>query len=327
MREELLKQCENYIKNRDILRSSFRFESSYILPVCASVIASKGIVTSDEKLKNCKKAIEQQTGICSNFRGNVKLPMISMLATSDYPDNKMGQANKVYDKLKDEFYGSPYLALASMILTDIISDSETDAIATRGKAIYKRMKQEHPFLTSSEDSVFAVLLAFSDKTDDELIADMEACYKIIKNNLGGTGNGIQSLSHVMALAEGTSESKCERVEKLYQLLHDNGRKFGRDYEIASLASVAIIPVELEVLAQDIIDADDFLMNQKGYGFLATSKRVRLMHAAMLVANSYTNVCSNSSNTAALTGTIAMVAAEQAAMFAVIAAAGAVSTSN
>lgn len=325
MREELLRQCETYIENKDILRKSFRFESSYILPVCASVIASKGIVTSDEKLMMCKKAVEQQTGICSNFRGNVKLPMISMLATSDYPDNKMEQANKMYEKLKDEFFGSPYLALVSMILTDMISDAEADKIVSRGKAIYKRMKAEHPFLTSSEDSVFAVLMAFSDKSDDELVADMEACYKIVKNSVGGTSNAIQSLSHVLALTDGTSESKCDRVEKLYQLLKEKGKKFGRDYEISTLAAVAILPVDLEQLAQDIIDADEFLKNQKGYGFLAITKTVRLLHAAMLVANSYSN--GNNTTTAALTGTIAMVAAQQAAMCTIFAAAAVSSASN
>ena len=58
----------------------------------------------------------------------------------------------------------------------MITEGEADRIVSRGRVLYKRMRAEHPFLTSSEDSVFAVLMAFSDKSDDELVADMEACY-------------------------------------------------------------------------------------------------------------------------------------------------------
>lgn len=42
--------------------------------------------------------------------------------------------------------------------------------------IYNKMKKDHPFLTSGEDAVFAVLMAVSEKSDEILMEEMEACH-------------------------------------------------------------------------------------------------------------------------------------------------------
>ena len=44
MRPELLTFCENFIKNRDSVKSAFPGESSYMFPVCAALFTSKGLV-------------------------------------------------------------------------------------------------------------------------------------------------------------------------------------------------------------------------------------------------------------------------------------------
>ena len=50
------------------------------------------------------------------------------------------------------------------------------------------------------------MLAFSDKTDDELIEDMEACYRLLKHR--ADNNSIQTVSHVLAMVSGPPEEKC-----------------------------------------------------------------------------------------------------------------------
>lgn len=316
MRDSLKSLCESFIQNRDMLNSTFKWESQYIVPVCASELCGKKVVVSQEKLLQCKQIVEKKTGIFSGFRGNVKLPLITKLTQDGYAEYKMDKTLQIYDILKKHFWGSEYLVLIAVILADMIELNEAESYVVRGKRIYDLMKKEHPFLTSGEDSVFAVLMAFSDKSEQELIVDMETCYQLMKREFS-EGNSLQSLTHVLSLAQGTPEEKCGRVLTVYQGLKNAGRKYGKYYELAVLGSLSLLSTDTNTIIEDMLSVDSFLAQQKGYGFWGIDQKTRLMHAAMLVSNDYAK--KSNTNTAAITGTLAMIAAQQAAMCAVIAA--------
>ncbi|MBE5947694.1 MAG: DUF4003 family protein [Lachnospiraceae bacterium] len=324
MRESLTTKCERFIRNRDVIKANFKWDSVYIVPVCASELTGKNIEADSERLLQCKKLVDENTGVFSSFRGNVKLPIITKLAQDDYPAQKLENTKKIYEILKKYFWGSQYLTLVATILADMVYVDEADRYAARGKRIYELMKKEHPFLTSGEDGVFAVLMAFSEKEDSELIADMEACYDILKGQFSSS-NSVQSLSHVLALSEGTPEEKCKKVFTLNQELKNAGRKYGTYYELAVLGAVSLVSDDMKALAEDMLSVDSFLANQKGYGFFGIDKKTRLMHAAMLVAGDYSK--ESNTGTAAITGTLAMIAAQQAAMCAVIASSAAASSAS
>lgn len=326
MKESLQKKGNLFIQNRDVLRDTFKMESTYIYPVCANIFSGKGKLVSKDTLLNCKKTVNAETSVLSNFRGMVKLPTMCLLATSGQPEEKMAKANAIYQKLKNEFMGSTYLALVAMILTDMVSEEEAEQYITRGHVIYKKMRAEHPFLTSSEDSVFAVLLAFADKSDDQLMEELETAFDALKKaNVGGS-NAIQSLSHVLALTEGNVKEKYSRVLAIRDGLSKKGKKYGKYYELAVLGALAILDADVDSLVEDVIAVDDFLASQKGYGFFGVDKKTRLMHAAMIVASDYSenedeygNRKTGSETIAAMASTLAMIAAQQAAMCAVVAA--------
>ena len=70
------------------------------------------------------------------------------------------------------------------------------------------------------------------------------------------------------------------------------------------------------MAEDMKDVDAFLDQQKGYGFFGIDRKTRLMHAAMIVSDEY--MPRGEVDTAALSGTIAMLIAQQIATCAIIA---------
>lgn len=315
MNEHLKKVCEQYISDRDIVKSTFPWDSGYIIPLCAMALGSKQVEVTPEKLKACRKALEQHTSIFSNFRGNTKLPMVTILAQADDPLDKMQAAMAIYSEMREFFYGSEYLAYISAVLTDMITREQAEDVAKRSKEIYNRMKQEHPFLTSSEDSGFAVLLSFSEKTTDALITDMEQCYKILKQHFHNS-NPVQSVSHVLMLGNGSSEEKCERLVALFKGLGKAKLHYSTHYELAALASLSLLDVELDVVIDEIAQVNEFLAEQKGYGLFSIDKPTRLMHAVILVSNAH--IEASATTTVAINSTLAMVAAQQAAMCAVIA---------
>ena len=337
MRDSLQRLCEDFVANRDVLKSKFKWENSYIYPVCASIFCARGVRADADRLLEAKRLLKDKTGAFSNFRGNLKLPVCSMLAAKSAPERRMENAMENYKLLRDQFAPSSYLALSAFFLADMgVSGSRAQEAAERGRRIYQRMKQEHRILTSAEDSVFAVLMSFAEQSNDALIADIEACYALVKQRFS-SGNAAQSVSHVLALSPGTSEEKTERFIRLFEAVRAAGGKYGKQYQLSTLAAVSVMNADENEIVRDMMEVDAFLSEQKGYGILSMDRRTRMMHAAMLVSNDYcvrdaalaavmTDTISEfASQTAVISATLAIIAAQQAAMCAVIASNSAAST--
>lgn len=335
MRSELQQLCERYVTAKQTVKGQFGFESAHIYPICANVFCAKGILPDAEQLAACKKLLKAETGSFSNFRGNLLAPITCMLAAGGNPEARLAQAQEHYALLKTKFHGSPYLALTAFLLADMGSSARWEDVAARGRGIYLRMKREHPVLTSAEDSLYAVFMAFSEKSDDELIAEMEECYARLKLRFASSNN-VQAASHVLCLAPGTPEAKTARMETLYDAILAAGGKYGKTYELPTLAALSILDAEIPALVTDLLDVDSFLEQQKGYGLLGMDRKTRMMHAAMLVTDEYSTRQNRAEGitfrtpaqpspqtalgTAALAGTLAMLAAQQAAACAAISAA-------
>jgi len=324
MRTSLKSLCNSFIESRDTMKETFFWGSSYIYPVAAAVFVDKRVTADRERLEMCGDILKENTGFFSNFRNYVKLPMISMMAVSDNPEEKLKKALAVYELLKQHFFSSTYLPLASMTISDYVEPEHYEAVAHRTRRIYDLMKQEHPFLTSGEDSVFAALLALSNASDEQIVLNTEQCFDILKPQFFSS-NAVQSLSHVLALCEGDAEMKCSRAMDLFYRLKDRGYKYGTGYELATLGVLAMLPADLDTIADDTVQVAEYLAGQRGYGILGMTKRQRLMHAGLIVTSDYLD--QNTSMQAAVSSTISLIIAQQTAVCAAIAAANAANNAN
>ncbi|HRR77794.1 MAG TPA: DUF4003 family protein, partial [Ruminococcus sp.] len=200
----------------------------------------------------------------------------------------------------------------------MIPEEETENAAIRGKAIFKLMKKDHPWLTSSEDCVMAGLMSRSDRADNELLEDAENCFNILKKKFSDK-NALQTVSQILALSKENSETKSQRLIQLFDLLKASGRSYGKNYHLSTLAAVSLLSNNIQELAATICEADDILSEAKGYkGIFGTDKKIRLMHAAMITADLYQPA--DNTNIAASTSALVLIAAQEAAMCAAIVAA-------
>ena len=327
MRSTLSGLCKSFMENKERIRAAFAWENSYLHPVCAALFTNQRQIADTDWMKRCKGILEEHTGAFSGFRGIAKLSMISYLALDGSPERRMQKALLVYEAMKEHFFSSQYLSVASMMISGMAEKDRYEEIARRTRRIYDLMRKEHPFLTSSEDSVFAALLALSEKSDEEVIRETEDCYRLLKEQFS-TGNALQSLSHALALGEGTAKEKCERTIRLYDLLKEKGCKYGTSYELATLGVLALLPAKLETIAEDVAETDAFLAKQKGYGFFGFSRKQRLMHAGLIVASDYIgeNV-ELKMGAAAVGGTIALIVAQQTAICAAVVAVSAAASNS
>ena len=315
MRESLNQKCRLFIDNRDAVKSAFPMESSYLHTVCASIIANENRVADVEALKETRKMLKSRVNAFSSFRGTCELPIVAMLDVDSDPEWRFDKAVELYKGLKDHFFSSEYLPMVAIILSGM---TEQASAAERTRRIYDLMKKEHPFLTSSEDCVFAAMLAMSPRSDEELVREVEVCYNILKERFADR-NAVQSLSHVLVLADsdrGSVSDKCRDTIRLFDLLKEKKHKYGTGYELSTLGVLATLPCGIEETVRDLISVSDFLKTQKGYGFFGFDRAQRMMHAGMIVTSDHLG-SSEAMENAAVNSTVSVIAAQHAATCAAI----------
>lgn len=318
MRNSLQGKCKLFIENRDHIKGTLRWENSYLYPLAASIYTSKGQTVQEEKLRFCNDLLKSRTGMFSNFRGTSRLALLALLAVSDSPKGKLEKSLEIYDSLKQMFFSSSYLPVASMMIAELAEEEEIPNVISRTRHIYDLMKREHPFLTSSEDSPFAALLALSDRPVEDLIQEMEYCYQILKPSFF-SGNAVQSLTHVLSMSEIHPKQKCERTLSLFQKLKEQGYRYGTGEELATLGVLALLDQPEEALVEDIIAADEYLRTQRGFGVFGIGSKQRLMYAGILAMCDRIEDSSITMDTAAISSVISIIIAEQAALCAAVAA--------
>ncbi len=324
MKARINQITQDFIENRDTIKKAIKMESSYIYPVAANIFCAAGVKADADKLTGCKKIIKKNAGFASYLKGNIMTIFAAKLCVSDDPEAQFDKVMDMYGILKEHFKRSEYLALLATLLAEKTTPEEADRIAERGRALYDMMKKEHPILTSSEDNVMAGFMAFSGKSDKQLIDDAEKCYDLLRKKFSDK-NTVQTVSHILAMTDGASEDKVNRLFRMFDMFIASGRKFGKHYELSTLAAISIIEADEKELVDTAVEIDRLLDGQKGYGALSLDKKTRLMHAAMLTADLYED--SDNTLAAVSASALAVIAAQQAAMCAALAASAAAANSG
>lgn len=324
MNHRIEANCQLFIENRDRIKGEFTWENAYMYPLCAALYTAKGRRVNEEKLRDAMDLLKERAGLFSNFRSTVKLAIASMLDFSGNPEKTLNEGLKVYDMLKESFFSSAFLPIAAMIIAQMAEPFRYEEIAQRTRRIYDRMKSNHFFLTSSEDSGFAAMLALSVKGDDVLIEDMEACYDIL-SSMSMSSNAVQSLSHVLSISEATAESKCRRTVELYGALKEAGCRYGKGYELPTLGVLALSEGDISSITETMVEIDDFLSAQKGFGVFGIGAKQRLMYAGILAQSEYLD--KDVMSAATVSSTVSIIVAQQAAMCAAVAASAAAASAS
>ncbi len=315
---------QDFIENRDIIKKAVKLESSYIYPVAANVFCAAGVKADADKLAECKKIIRKNAGFASYLKGIVMTPFAAKLCVSADPEAQFEKVMAMYGILKNHFKRSEYLALLATLLAEKTTTEEAERIAARGRALYDMMKKEHPILTSSEDNVMAGFMAFSEKSDRQLIDDAEKCYDLLRKKFSDK-NAVQTVSHILAMTDGAAEEKVNRLFRMFDMFAAAGRKYGKHYELSTLAAISVIEADEKELVDTAVAIDGLLNGQKGYGALSLDKKTRLMHAAMLTADLYEDA--DNTQAAVSASALAVIAAQEAAMMAAIVAASVAANSS
>lgn len=210
------------------------------------------------------------------------------------------------------------MVLSAMTIVDLGLMNEAASIAKRMESIVDKLSKKHPLLSDESDIAFAVLLALSEKDDDALVDEIEECYVYLKKELKvkADANAIQGLSELLVISGGNLREKCDKSAELFTTFKEHGARYGNYYEFSSLGALAELDIDMDELVDMVIETEEYLGREKGFGNWTLQKRERLMFAAIFVADmlsgSDDQIYNKAVNSAVISNALASIVAEEVA---------------
>ena len=289
MNEALNDKCELLLKNCSAIHRKYFLNDKLLSLMAGLIFASADKEADTDRLKECKKILDKNTGLLSNLRANPELVILSKMALSDDPEKYIQDVSDVYKKIhKGTQLENSYMALAAVLICDFGRQDEAEDLIAKAEQIKSLMNKEHPVLTSTEDTSFIMLLARTEKSVDTIIKDIDEAYDYLKRTckVKASSDAVQGLCEVLAISYGDTKEKCDKVVRIFNTFSDRGAKFGTDSEFIVLGSLINANIDTDTLVNEVLEAEARLKDLKGFKDSEMDRKKRMMYASMLVAEVY-----------------------------------------
>lgn len=310
-----------YVECHELLRRGFPWEYTLARQFGALLLAGMPFTPTVEGIKDMRAHMRHETSVFSGFRGVSEL-LMAMMLYREPNGRELFDRTLLANRLLREagFRGTTYMPLAAMTLArNYQADRLAEGVA-RTEQFYLGMKVKHLLITGQDDYVYAVLLASSGRPVESTLAVTEQLYRELSVAGLPRGNGLQSLSHVLALGDEPVGVMVERAVRLYRYLSSRRYRM-KEYRMPFLGVLALVSATPELLADGAIQLEEELRTIRGFGNFSCDRNTRFMLAGSLLVEQQLGGMANEIGRTALANSIqAILLAQQAATMAAIIAA-------
>jgi hypothetical protein len=314
-----------FIRNAQAIKSDFFWQNRSIKRLAALLYSLEGKQINCGSIQECRKLIKHNTGIFSIFRGNMSLYVATMISLKSNREELLSNITFVYGMLKDAgFWASDYLAVAACQIAVNSKRDQYGQVVDRTKNFYNKLKAYHWVYIGRDDYIFAAMLGLSNIDTETGTQCIERFYQQLKPEFWSK-NSVQALAQILALG-GESDEVVNRVISLRNALRSQNIKLDKTYTLSSLGVLALLPVDADIIAQDIKNVLKSLRAQKGFGFFSVSTQELLLFAVAIVASGYTESMKNTAGIASVSTSI-IIAQQTAAIIASTSSSAAAASSS
>lgn len=283
MNAGLKEKCDLFIKNRDALRDTFKWDGDLMIMHAAMLLTTEGISADIEEMKKCEALLKSRTGLLSPLRGRLKLIMLCYMLTAKDREAFFDDTERAYSLIRicrgkrdDMFY------LAAVILSKAVTDKEQLlGLVDDANEIYSLMRSSSRHLADKAGYVTAAAIAASDVQDPKaLIEEAKACREYLGEGFGNEPDA-EALSLMLALDDADTALKCTRLKEITGSLEDKGVKWQSD-ALPVIGALTRLDLSNAEIVENLLDAAEYLRTQKGFGMFGSGGSRRLSYAAMLV---------------------------------------------
>lgn len=288
MDADLMRTCEMFIRNRDLLSDTFRWDGSAMHLIGAAILTEHETEPEIETLKQCASIIKENASMLSPLRGHLRIILICSMMMSDDPEEYYNNVQRAYNliritrKKRDERF---YLSALSMCNT--ISDKEELlGEVDRANEICAELKNLPGFAQDERGFVDAGIISSAGVTDVQTFASEAAkCVAALEDTFGRSSD-LAELACILALDKNSAGFKCGRLKEIYRMLDSEGIRYGRGDVLSVLGSLTMLDMTNSEIAGAMKEADAYLRSQKGFGMYGSGPEKRHMYAALMVMCAY-----------------------------------------
>ncbi|MBL4933635.1 DUF4003 family protein [Clostridium paridis] len=285
MRVELQGKLELMTYNYFEAKKEFKWDMAILNHFIALSYASRNRRIEAKKIKEIRDFIKDTTGVFSKFRGNNLSLMSLLLSFEDNYKEVFKDIEEWTQKLKDKgissYEYSPMIAYT--ILKNTSFDNREEKIE-RTKLFYEDMKRNHMFLTSKDDYVYAALLGCTDLDVKETTERIEYIYNKLSKMRYSKSNGLQTVSHVLALSE-DFDYRISLFDHMVSELEEKKVKV-KTYTLPSVALMALITDDANLICSEVSEIYEELKRMKGYKY-GVQSYIKTMFSCILATSMYT----------------------------------------
>ncbi len=324
----LKQKTDLMVENFYELKSSFKWDTNLVKHFAAMVYATKDRKVNTDKLHEIKKYIKDETKWTSYFRGTNEFILATLISLEDNYMSFFKDTSELYERMvQNGLKRSTQLPLAAYTIVKETTREEWNEKLNRMKDFYSKMKENHFWLTSADDYVFAAVLSSTDLNVSDTSKNMEYCYNYLNREGFYKGNDLQTLSHILSIGEEGVDEKCSKAVSLYKKLKEKDCKL--QYSgLATLGLLALVASDVNKITDEIKEVYDYIYSKESYGFWSLDKSMRNILAATIVSDFYVDEIKRGVLQVALGNSISaiIIAQQQAAVAAACAASAAAASS-
>ncbi|OLO26509.1 hypothetical protein BTR23_22715 [Alkalihalophilus pseudofirmus] len=224
--EQLQQKADQYIDGYEQLKKELKWRvSDRILMMVTSIYVVNNKTLNIPHFIELSEYIKNQVGMLSTLKSYQRFTIAALLSVRfENPKEKFHDFIELYENLvRGGFNRGAFSYIAAMVLlTNDPDESDHKDSIERALTIYKGMKAQHYFLTSTVDYPLAVLLAKVDTDIPKLLELTATYYDRLSKNGFKKGNDLQFLSHILSLQHETDPNiLSNRAVSLFELLKQN----------------------------------------------------------------------------------------------------------
>ncbi|MFK9090862.1 DUF4003 family protein [Bacillus salipaludis] len=291
------------------------------------MIAAMYVTNSKEfhlkKYLDIAEYIKDNVGAFSYLKSAQRFSIAATLdTTTDDGKTNFHRFIEIYEKLiKNGFSRNAYSYIAAGTLLKV-EPIRIDEIVQKTGDIYKGMKGNHFFLTSSSDYPLASILALCENDAEAIVNNVEEYYQALQEKGFSSGNDLQFLSHILALdSEHIPDAKAQQCWEIKELLHKANLKTKKVYY--PYVGMLSFLENKESVINDLLVINEELNRDKLFKW---NKEINFMMSVLFLMSSMT-VMGDAARTGLTISIEALIQAQQAAMTASITAATVAASSS
>lgn len=327
MQPQQLEKAELFVANTLILKKPFKWQQPIMRRLASLLYVVENKSIDPQAIQQSNDLMKQHTKRFSAFRGPSSFNIAAMLSLTTDQLTRLQNTLQVHDLMKEiKFRNSDYLVMAAYQIAAQVPPDQFQHTVERAKSFYDRMKEEHPFLTGHDDYILTAILALSDLEVDSAVARMEQLYHELKSEFSAK-NSVQTLTQILVIGDG-GPKVSERLLALSETFRSRKLRMDKTYTLPSLALFALLPAEIDLLVDQVVETYDWLRTQEGFGAWSINKQELLLFSSALTALQHVESLQNEILTSSMSTTITnIIVAQQAAMTAAVAGAAAATAAS